>query len=407
MKRRLVLLIMVILAGALLYQLIQEESGYVLIAYGLTSIEMSLWTALGLLLSGLVIALLLWRLVQGSRRMTAVLTAGGGVVSRRAQSRSMDGLVDFIEGNWLAARKKLVRHAGKSVSPLVNYLAAARSAYEVNDFDGALELLHKAERAPGSSALAVALTQARMQLGSQRFEQCLATLKRIRRIAPTHPVVLDLLTSVYLSLGDYEALEELLPQLRELGIRKSEALESLEITVFSRLLAPAKVPPGDPRVRLDEVWQRMPARLHKHPEIQAVYAMALNRMGAELEAEPLLRKSLQQQWQSEWIDLYGRIAGADIKAQLQQLERWQVARDPDPVLLCALGRLSLRNQLWGRARDYFRQSLELQASPEVYAELGRLLQHLGEREAAESLYREGLMQLAPGLPDLPQPKILI
>lgn len=405
MKKGLVIFVLALILGALLYQLVREDSGYLLLAYGHTTLEMSLWTALVLWVLVTAGLFFVAGLIRGSRRLAARL--GSHSTSRRAQQRTMEALVDFIEGNWQAARKKLVRQAPKSASPLVNYLAAARSAYELGDIDGALALLHQAERAHDTSPLAVALTQARMQLNSQSDEKCLATLKRIRRLAPDHPVVLELLLQVYLRLNDYDAVEELLPELKRAGIRKGEALGALEITVFSRQLATARKPGHSDslaREQLDKVWQRMPSRLHKHAELRAVYAEALSYAGAEQEAEPLLRKSLQQTWRSEWVELYGRITGANLAAQLQQLERWQAERDPDPVLLCALGRLCLRNELWGRARDYFRESLSLAPNSEVYAELGRLLQHLGETRAADALYREGLARLSPPLPELPQPK---
>lgn len=405
MKKGLILFAVALVAGAALTTLPRGGSGYVLLAYGATTVEMSLLTALVLWVLLTYGFLKLWQVIRGSRRLVARLGKPG--TSRRAQERTMEGLVDFIEGNWQAARKKLVRYATRSTSPLVNYLAAARSAYEQGDVDGALALLHQAERAHDTSPLAVALTQARMQLNSHSDEKCLATLKRIRRQAPDHPVVLELLLQVYQRLNDYDAVEELLPELKRAGIRRGEDYSALEMTVFSHQLAAARKPEqGDSQARaqLDAVWQRMPGRLHKQPQLRAAYAEALSDLGADGEAEPLLRKSLQQRWEPRWVERYGRIQGADSAAQLQQLERWQAVRDPDPVLLCALGRLCLRNELWGRARDYFRESLSLAPNPEVYAELGRLLQQLGEEAAAADLYREGLARLSPSLPALPQPR---
>src|SRR5690606_30661777 len=134
-------------------------------------------------------------------------------------------------------------------------------AYELNDVDGALALLHKAERARDTSPLAVALTQARMQLNSKRYEQCLATLNRIKRQAPEHPVVLDLLVDVYQDLDDYDALEELLVHLKRLGIKKDDADSLLEKSVYQHQLLRALAEPKnteDARVILDKVWQRLP-----------------------------------------------------------------------------------------------------------------------------------------------------
>jgi HemY protein len=75
-------------------------------------------------------------------------------------------------------------------------------------------------------------------------------------------------------------------------------------------------------------------------------------------------------------------------------------------LLC-LGRLSARNKLWGKARDYFESSYRLQRSPEICAELGRLLTGLGEPKVAAAYFREGLLLSESGLPQLPEPEKLL
>ena len=71
-------------------------------------------------------------------------------------------------------------------------------------------------------------------------------------------------------------------------------------------------------------------------------------------------------------------------------------------MLC-LGRLALRNKLWGQARDYFESSHRLRPSAEACAELARLLFSLGERELSAQYYREGLLLRESNLPDLPLP----
>ncbi|WP_049722807.1 heme biosynthesis HemY N-terminal domain-containing protein [Gilvimarinus polysaccharolyticus] len=396
MKKRLVILLLVMVAGAALFQLMRYDGGYVLIAYGNKTIEMSVWTGIVLWLIAFFTVWLVLRLINTGRRAGKFFTRESKF-SPRSQSKTMAALVSFIEGDWSTARKNLLRSAGKSISPQVNYLAAARCAYELKDFSGALDLLHKAERSRGSSELAVALTQARMQLGSQSYEQCLATLNRIKRTAPEHPVVLDLLAEVYLALNDIDALEQLLGTLRKLKIRPEDAIRELEVVVYERQLAIStraarkpKVAVNDARAELDAVWQRMGKRLQKEPNLIAVYALELHHLGCDKEAEPRLVAALKGEWRSDWVALYGELNGANIDAQIKMANAWLAQHDADAVLLCTLGKLSLRNSLWGQARDYFRASLVIAPTAEVYELQARLLQQLGEIEASNALYREGL-----------------
>jgi HemY protein len=392
MKKRLMILLLVMVAGALLFQLMRYDGGYLLIAYGNTTVEMSVWTGLVVLLLAFAAVQLALRLLRVRHYAKRLLTPSGKR-SQRAQSKTMAALVDFIEGDWASARKKLQRSASQSVSPQVNYLAAARCAYEQKDFSGALDLLHKAERSSGSSELAVALTQARMQLGIQRYEQCLATLNRIKRKAPEHPVMLDLLADVYWALDDIDALEELLPSLRQLQIRDRDAVRELEVAVYQRQLTlGADSPPSPEKGKADlaAVWQRLGKDLQKDPRLIAMYAIGLHRLGYDQEAEPRLVAALKHEWRSEWVALYGNLQGADIERQIKTANAWRKQHHDDAVLLCVLGKLSLRNSLWGQARDYFTASLEVAPSAHVYELKARLLQQLGEHEASNALYREGL-----------------
>jgi HemY protein len=71
--------------------------------------------------------------------------------------------------------------------------------------------------------------------------------------------------------------------------------------------------------------------------------------------------------------------------------------------MLALGRLSLRNELWGKAREYFETSLKLQRKRETLAELSRLNAHMGHDTASINLLMQSL-ENDNGLPHLPMPK---
>ncbi|MNJ59956.1 putative protoheme IX biogenesis protein [compost metagenome] len=106
-----------------------------------------------------------------------------------------------------------------------------------------------------------------------------------------------------------------------------------------------------------------------------------------------MRKALRRQYQPALVELYGRLRGADSGQQLQEAEQWLREHPDDPVLLRALARISIRHQLWGKARDYYDASLALQRDPRTCAELARLLARLGEGERSNQLFQEGLGML--------------
>ena len=97
------------------------------------------------------------------------------------------------------------------------------------------------------------------------------------------------------------------------------------------------------------------------------------------------------------------IGGDNASGRLAQAERWLPEHPEDAQLLLCLGRLCLRDKLWGKARDYFESSYRAEPGAEVCAELGRLLLGLGEPKVAAAYYREGLTAREPDLPELPMP----
>ena len=408
MIRLVVLLVIALLLGLALSQGLSHDLGYIRISLGNYLIETNFWVGLALLVAlVLVILAAVWfvrRLTQQTGVVAGWLAKGQ---KRRARRRTTEGLLALAEGNWPHARKKLEASADHADTPLINYLAAAQAASESGDHDAVDELLRKAfESTPGSD-LAVGITQAQLQLNANRLEQALATLVRLRKQAPHHPFVLKLLKNVYVRLEDWKELSRLIPELRKRHLGKEEELDRLERTAWHKLLQRA----ADECQRqgnqdlspLTRLWDELPGTMRRDEQTIRVYAELLARAGDEAQAETLLRKVLRNHWSDELIHLYGRICGAKPDEQLLAAERWLQDRPNNPELLLALGRLSLRNELWGKAREYFETSLQLRRSQETLAELSRLNAHMGEEEAGLRLLMQGLVRET-GLPDLPMPR---
>ena len=90
------------------------------------------------------------------------------------------------------------------------------------------------------------------------------------------------------------------------------------------------------------------------------------------------------------------MVASDLVKQQATAESWLNNHSRDAVLLLTLGRICMRNQLWGKARDYLGESIDVQANPEAYYEFARLHEQEGNREAAAECYEKGLT-LATGM----------
>ena len=144
---------------------------------------------------------------------------------------------------------------------------------------------------------------------------------------------------------------------------------------------------------LETAWQGLSSKLKHDPQLVAAYCTELVRLNAHEQAESLLRHTLKDRLDDHLIELYGRTQAKDTVRQLQLAESWLKQSPNNPILLRALGRLSLRNQLWGKARDYFESSLQLHRQAHTCAELARLLSHLGDTQRSNQLFAESFQLL--------------
>jgi HemY protein len=392
-KSGLFVLVISVILGGLIGTLVVRDPGYVLISYDDAAVETSLWFALLLL----VLAYLALRLVMYVLNRSRVGTGRLGSwlkerKSRQARQRTVQGLLLMAEGQWAEARKVLVSSAREVGTPLINFLSAARAAHEMGDSDSRDELLRKAHESTPGSRLAVGLTQAQLQMNGEQWEQCLATLLQLKSNSPRHPQVLGMLCQVYQELEDWQALIELLPELRKRRVPGDADLDELLRRAWCRRFDQRGTDPAD-------VWRNVPKDLKRQPEVILAYAEALCGQGAAAEAEAALRSALHQTWNEDLVDLYGRVIGSDPGQQLVTAETWVKERPNDAGLLLALGRISLMNGLWDKAREYLEASLRLGRSPEVYGELGRLCVALGDSERGSQY----LARATVALPELPLP----
>lgn len=411
MKKLFLLLLVILVTGALIGELMIQDSGYVLIAFKQTTIETSLWVMLIAVLLLFLVCHWVLNILTRTRLPTAKLKAWKDHRNQRISRRkTLKGLTSLSEGNWAQAQKQLAQAAERSDLPLINYLAAARAAHEQNNEQATDELLQKARSTTPEAEVTVAISQAEIQLSRGQLEPCLATLLRLRKLAPKNTYVMKLLKDIYLRLNDWQALASFIPELRKYQALKEDELYELSQQCYVHLLEesasqhPIETSDEDRLKALGKTWQNLPADQTRNGDLVQKYTELLVSLGAESRAEQNLRDLIKRNWDEKLVDLYGRINGENAKKQLDNARNWLKSHTESPALLLTLGRLSLRNQHWGQAIKYFEQSLEMEPRSETLAELARLLRHLGETDRAQALLQQNLNLVADGLPELPMPE---
>jgi HemY protein len=394
MKRLYVIVFIVIAAAAALGLAIAEHAGYVLVAYKSFRFESSLWATLALVA-------VLWLLIWGIKALIELVLASSGVVnpwssrnrSRRVQVAIEHGQLDLAEGRWASAQRHLQRAAEAERQPLLYYLGAARAANEQGHYEQSDNLLERALERQPQAELAIALNHAQLQTDRGDTDGALATLQAMHERHPHNAQTLRQLQRLHQQRGDWSAVIRLLPELRKDKVLPAPELAELERRAWGANLSLAAQREEDGSVglqSLDRAWQQLTSAQRQEPQLVLAYAEQLRQLGAQVEAEEVLRTALKRQYNSHLARLYGLVRGNDPARQLQTAESWLKDHPSDPSLLLTLGRLCLQSSLWGKARDYLESSLRLQRNPEACAELARLLAQMGDSERSNQLFEEGL-----------------
>ena len=359
-----------------------EDPGYVAINFRGYLVEMSVPVLLGI---AVVLIFAIWAIRKLIIAPRLIGEAAGRYRAGRAGQKLTRGMIEVAEGNFARGEKLLARAASTSDAPLFNYLQAARAAHLQGSDQRRDEWLKLAYEHTPAAANAVLLTQAELQLDRGQYEQALATLRRIDEDSRDHSYALALLGRLYFRLEDWEQLAALLPRLKKHGRVNQETLDKWSVRVYRESLESASN--GDTVV---EAWKKVPKNLQGDPELLGAYFEGLIRGGLHEKAEKELAAALKANWRGPLVRLFGLVEGPNASKQLKRAEGWLAARGDDPDLLLAAARLCLRNELWGKARSYLESVITLRPTPEAYQEYGRLLNQLGEGDAAADAFREGL-----------------
>jgi HemY protein len=391
--RRFIVGILVLVFSVWLGLKIAADPGVAMFSYRDWMVETPLWFAAVVQIAWIVVIYLLVRFFDGIDM--SVYRFKNWLRWRRknkAYGKTNRGLLELIEGRWRNAENYLLEGVSQSDAPLVNYLAAAKAANEQRAFDKRDKYLKKAYDLAPHAEVAIGLTQAQLQFSQNQLEQALASLANVRRYAPKNVMALQLLQQIYVRLHDWPALLTLLPMLRKQKVLSAEQLDQLEKSVYEQMIL---INGNKDYTALNAVWRSIPKKLQNDPTLVECYTkQMLHDSQYSLELESLISKSLDKVWNKNLVKLYGLLITAKPKKQLDQAEKWLSLHPQDAVLLLTLGRLCMRCPLWGKAKDYFEESLRLEANAETYNEYAKLLEQLGQEAQAIKSYRQGLAALS-------------
>ena len=394
MRFLILVILLVLLVGAGLGTLINVDPGYVLLAWGDTSIEMSIWVLmLGIVLVYIamslslrfVIALNLPFRVLGNWQETSRI--------KRMQLQTRHGLLALADGQNMRAEKKFAELAPTTSQPIVVLPALATAMGRQGKIDEAGQVLNKlVSEFPGTQQL-VHLKLAEISLYQGNDEKALNALRSLHLLNPQHaeanPLLLDLLQRQQM----WPELISLLLVVGSCNQLSEDQLAQQQQLAYGRAFSASHRQDGSAvKSSLDQLqalWSKAPKSITNHGPSIISYAKAMARIEGDSasKTEAFIEQALKLLWLDELVLEYAHLPLTDLQKSLTKAEAWQANAKDSAALQLTLGRLCRRLELWGKAQDYLQASITLQASKEAHAEMARLQHKMGHVDVAIEHYR--------------------
>jgi HemY protein len=391
----LMLAMLILIASVAVALVALPDPGYVLIGFGKYSVET---TALVLLVV-LGLAYVALRMLAGLWHVPArVHDWEHRHHDQRLHKLFDEAIIELTDGSVERAERRLARLLKSKQAPVQAYLSAARAASQLGFDDRRDKYLKLAQQRHPEARIAVSFTQAELQLSKSQLDQAQTTLTRLQKLAPRSEQTLQLLMKLYLQQQDWQRLRDLLPALRRSKLLSGNQWQQLAVKVCREQVV--EFSSADDVDTLKTGWKQLPQAVQQDEGLMTIYIEQLMRLGAHKQAEQLLAAQIKRGWNQRLVYLFGDLQAANVTNQQDLAERWLEHHPQDPVLLLTLGKISLRNQLWGKARSYLEASIKQQATPEAYRLLGSLLE---EADEASDCYRKGIELIGQGMPETAPP----
>jgi HemY protein len=390
-------------AVALLLQVNAGNVAFFVPPYRLdVSLNVFLLVLLGLL------ALVYW----GARALQKVVDFPERVRLYRARREEIGGqqaLVEavrsLLEGRFARAEKAARAAQSSDSTAGVAALIGARAAHRMQEYERRDDWLRRAEddRQVETARL---VASAEMWTEQRENDAALGAIDRLRGSGARHLHALRIALNANLQSGRWEEALKALRSLEKRSALHPVLARKLKVAVYREQLTAQRYEPAS----LEAAWSAIPATDRVLPEVAFEAARLFNltgRGGRAAEAIELALALPRAEWDESCerlLDEYALAQSFPARDQLARVEQWLADSALEDrrraVLLRTAGVLCLREQLWGKARSYLSESLQIEKAPATLVALARLAEAVGDEAEAAQHFREAALGFAQPTPTL-------
>lgn len=381
MKPLLWIISVVALAAGLVLVAMRSGASYVQIVLPPYRIELSLVLAGALLMAAFALAYVTVRLVTAMVAMPREVREYRETRrARKAHAALTEALHEYFSGRYARAERAAQTAMELGEQPGLAAMLAARAAHELRGFDRRdAYLAQGAAHLPAGDIMKV-ITEADLLLRERRPADALAVLQAQPQ---KHTAGLRLELRALQQAKAWEKSLAVIDLLERRSVFDAAGAARLRRHALAEHL---KRNAGDFSA-LEEAWRKVPEPQRRDAVVAGAAARGfidLKTAEAGQRAAEIIERSLEQSWDSDLARLYADCVGADAIRQIERAERWLSTHPHDALLLFALGRLCVRQELWGKAQNYLDASISIEPTHVAHLTAAQLHQKLGNSGAVRT-----------------------
>ena len=359
----------------------RHGTGYVVMVVPPWRIELSVMLFVILLIAGFAVTYWLIRLAiatYGLRRHLRKMRAE----HERAKSRDAVflSLELLFSGRFRDAEEKArIGMQHEDTRDLAAALAAW-AAYEGGNSGAAVPYLDSISGEKSSNMRDA--SKAYMLLADGRAHEARELLKSLAESDPKNPGVLKMKVEAEMAEKAWEDVLTTLSPLARSGLLPEAAAQQIRLNAELNLI---KAKPANREVII-AAWETLDTPSRYEPSMVVTVAKRLGGLGCGEDARRVVEEAIDKRgtdgWDSTLAAVYADCKGDSTLGQIERAEKWLRQHARDSVLLATLGKLCMRQALWGKAQSYLEASVALQPTLDAHMTLARLMEQIGKRDEA-------------------------
>lgn len=384
---RMLLLLVLFVAGIYFGPMAAGQKGYVLIAMDNLTIEMSVVSGLIMLTLSIGALLLLeWfirKLLRADRDSRNWLRTRK---QRRAYRLMSEGMLALAEENWKKAEKLCAKSSKHSPTPLLSYLVAAEAAQAQDKQAQRDDYLQKAHGDEDNEPLALSLTRLKLLIDHGQNEEALSRLTVLRTRHPKHLGLLKLQMAVYRNTQSWGELLGCIKQARKVKAQSDRMIEQMEVEAYEGYMSRLAVSEGSDG--LGRYWKGLPKATRQKPQLFVSYCRIMRSRNAGPQVVNELVERCRDQQQQILLDELSLHQLNEAETLWTQSKRWKLSDSAEKQSL--LGHLALQAQHYDAADEHLNQALSLHQSSRDFMALSRVYEAQGDTQRALEASRKGV-----------------